>query len=262
MKLHRTLAIWLIASAASQALTEAEITATALLGKTLTFQAANGSGLLPTSGSWTGTFEPTPNRDFTITNQGGTVSNHASHFTAITSSKPTVFSLTSIYQNSGTATLSLSLSGTQGSYTLSSSYNGGSTPVTATQGGTFTVSTPVVKVPEIQIKEGTTHLVDGTAKSVFGTVKVGKASAAKTFKITNKGKAALKNLKITASGINKADFVITKPGATSLAAGKSTTFSVTFKPSAKDVRKASIKIASNDADENPFNIRLSGVGAK
>lgn len=52
------------------------------------------------------------------------------------------------------------------------------------------------------------------------------------------------------------------PGAVSLAPGASTTFKVTFKPTAAGTRKAAIHIESNDADENPFDIKLGGEGVK
>jgi hypothetical protein len=48
--------------------------------------------------------------------------------------------------------------------------------------------------------------------------------------------------------------------ATTLASGNSTTFTVTFTPTAGSGRTAQLSIASNDADENPFLINLSGFG--
>lgn len=258
------IAVLFAAVATSHALTETEITATALVGKTLTFQANNGTGLLPASGTWTGKFETNANRDFSITNQGGIVSDYSSRFTAIGAGGPTIFSLTSIYQNSGTTTLTLTLSGTQGLYTLSCFFfdtSGGTpTPITATQGGTFTIAGAVVKSPEIEVREDGVNLADGTAKSDFGSVKTGKKSSAKTYKITNKGKASLKNIKVTAGGAHPGDFLITKPGATSLAPGKSTAFTVTFKPAGKGTRNAALRIASNDGNENPFDVKLTGTG--
>lgn len=260
------IATLLAATCVSRALTDAEITSSALLGKTLTFQAASGTGLLPTSGSWTGKFVNNAGRDFIITNLGGTVSNHTSAYTAITAGKPTIFTIGSVYEDSGQATLTLSLSGSQGLYTMSCVFVDASvvppTIVTATQGGSFTIDSAPLGTPEIEVKEGSRNLVDGKAKSDFGTVKVGKKSKAVTYRITNKGKAVLKNLKIAATGPNKGDFAMTKPGASTLAAGKSTTFTITFKPTGKGTRNATIKIASNDANENPFDIQCSGLGTK
>ena len=47
---------------------------------------------------------------------------------------------------------------------------------------------------------------------------------------------------------------------TTVAPGGSTTFTVTFTPSASGTRNATLHIASNDADENPFDVALSGNG--
>jgi hypothetical protein len=46
-----------------------------------------------------------------------------------------------------------------------------------------------------------------------------------------------------------------------LAGGGTATFKVTFKPTKKGTRSAAIHIDSNDADENPFDITLTGIGA-
>lgn len=120
----------------------------------------------------------------------------------------------------------------------------------------------VAAKPEIVVEQPKgSGLADGKAKRSFGTVKVGKAGGARTFTIRNAGFANLKNLAITKNGANAADFVVTAPGKSTLAPGAATTFKVTFKPKAKGARAAAIHIKSNDADENPFDIKLSGEGS-
>ena len=263
--LHLALAAALVTQAI--ALTVDEITPAALLDKTITFTADSGTGLLPASGTWTGKCESSPAGRFTISNTGGgIVQSQATTFTAISSSGTTLITLGSAYANSGNTALSLSITGDQGVYILSCvrvEMNGGNPVVTsATQGGTFALAAPVVSRPEIAVKESLANLTDGKAKTSFGTVKVGKKSSAKTYKITNSGKAILTGVKITASGANKSDFILTKPGASSLAPGASTTFKISFTPAKRGNRNAAIKIASNDADENPFDIKLAGLGKK
>ena len=103
--------------------------------------------------------------------------------------------------------------------------------------------------------------MDGTAKKSFGTVKVGKAGTAKIFTIKNTGTANLTGLAITKDGKQKAEFIVGPLAKTSLAAGASASFKVTFKPTAKGTRSAAIHIKSNDANENPFDIKLTGAGA-
>ena len=76
----------------------------------------------------------------------------------------------------------------------------------------------------------------------------------------NTGTAELTGLALSKSGTHSADFTLGSLGAASLAPGTSTTFSVTFTPGAVGTRTAAIHIASNDSNENPFDINLTGTG--
>lgn len=117
--------------------------------------------------------------------------------------------------------------------------------------------------PEIAVQQPKgSNLTDGTAKKNFGTVKIGEKSAVKTFTIKNLGTAKLTGLAITKNGNQAKDFIVTGPAKSILAAGTSTTFNVTFKPNSKGTRNAAIHIKSNDANENPFDIKLTGLGVK
>ena len=126
-----------------------------------------------------------------------------------------------------------------------------------------TINVVVPKAPEIVVQQPKgTGLTDGAVKKSFGTVKAGKSGAAKVFTIKNTGTAKLTGLEITRNGANAKDFVVEQPAKSSLAPGASTTFEVTFKPKATGTRNAAIHIKNNDADENPFDIKLTGHGAK
>ena len=103
-------------------------------------------------------------------------------------------------------------------------------------------------------------LVDGTATVAFGAVNVSGAPLIKMFTIRNIGATDLTGLVITKNGTNSADFTVGALGATTLAGGTNTTFTVSFDPSAAGARTAAIHIASNDANENPFDITLTGTG--
>jgi hypothetical protein len=117
--------------------------------------------------------------------------------------------------------------------------------------------------PEIAVQQPVgSELADGKSKRSFGTVKVGKAGKAKAFTIKNTGTANLTGLKIARKGTHAKDFIVTAPLKTTLAPGASTTFKVTFKPTAAGTRKAAIQIKNNDANENPFDIILTGKAAK
>lgn len=76
----------------------------------------------------------------------------------------------------------------------------------------------------------------------------------------SKRSSNLTGLAITKTGTQKGDFSVSALGKTSLISGAITTFKVTFKPSAAGTRNAVIHISSNDANENPFDITLSGMG--
>ncbi|MBN8459767.1 MAG: VCBS repeat-containing protein [Verrucomicrobia bacterium] len=118
---------------------------------------------------------------------------------------------------------------------------------------------PLGSVPEITVEQPAgTNLTDGGLKD-FGSLSVG-ASSSLTFTVKNTGSATLTGLALTKNGTHDADFVLGTPGATTLAAGGSTTFTVAFSPTVIGTRTAAIHIASNDADENPFGIMLTGTG--
>jgi len=65
---------------------------------------------------------------------------------------------------------------------------------------------------------------------------------------------------IAVGGTNAADFTVTANATTPVAASGNTTFQVTFDPSASGLRTATISIANDDSDENPYNFSIQGTG--
>lgn len=123
------------------------------------------------------------------------------------------------------------------------------------------VWTPVIPpAPEIVVEQPAgSNIADGGSKN-FGSVTVG-SNAPLTFTIKNTGNADLTGLTITKSGANPDDFMVTSsPSAPVSGPSGSTTFIVQFSPTATGARSAALAIASNDADEHPFNINLTGTG--
>ena len=115
--------------------------------------------------------------------------------------------------------------------------------------------------PEIAVEQPVgSDLTDGGATVDFGSVNTGSSSSAFTFTIRNTGTASLTGLALSKTGTHNADYTLGSLGATSLAPGASTTFTATFTPGAAGTRTAAIQIASNDANENPFDINLAGNG--
>jgi hypothetical protein len=119
--------------------------------------------------------------------------------------------------------------------------------------------------PEMAVFKGAVtdpELTDNTGTQDFGSVNVGSSSAAQTFTIRNDGTADLTGIAVTKAVTgNPGDFTLNTTGTlTTLAPNATTTFTVTFSPAASGARSAVINIASNDADENPFEINVGGTG--
>lgn len=114
-------------------------------------------------------------------------------------------------------------------------------------------------VPEIVIEQPLgSGLLDGASTVDFNASAEG-AGLSRTFVIRNTGDADLTGLSVTKDGRDAADFTIGSLGATSLVPGGSTTFTVTYQPPAAGLRTAALHIASNDGDENPFDVILTGA---
>ncbi|MEI6674471.1 MAG: choice-of-anchor D domain-containing protein [Verrucomicrobiota bacterium] len=116
-------------------------------------------------------------------------------------------------------------------------------------------------VPEIAVEDALgANLTDNAATIDLGSVNRGSTSNAYTFTVKNLGTADLTGLAVTKAGTNPGDFTVGALGATTLAPGASTSFIVNFSPAATGTRSAAIDITSSDADENPFDINLTGTG--
>jgi hypothetical protein len=138
------------------------------------------------------------------------------------------------------------------------------TVVTAQDGTTtrtYTLTVTRSGGPEIAVEqpEGT-DLVDGAASRSFGSVAVG-ANRSLTFIIKNTGTANLTGLGITFDGPDAAMFSVTSsPVAPVSGPSGSTAFTVRFAPAGSGAKTAALHIASNDSDESPFDITLTGTG--
>lgn len=114
-------------------------------------------------------------------------------------------------------------------------------------------------VPEIAVEQPTSvGLTDGFSTIDYGNTLVAQNSPL-TFRIRNVGTGTLRNLTTSTVGANAAEFSATAPSSTTLSPGQSTTVVVTFSPAALGVRTASLRIGSNDSDENPFDVNLTGT---
>jgi hypothetical protein len=74
------------------------------------------------------------------------------------------------------------------------------------------------------------------------------------------GNAKITGLKVTSNGPHAKDFIMEPPSKTTLDPGKSITFKIRFKPTAKGVRKASFHINGRIPKADPFDINVTGQG--
>ena len=114
--------------------------------------------------------------------------------------------------------------------------------------------------PEIAIEQPVnTNLIDGSASIDCGIFTQGSSGSAVTVTIRSLGTIPLLGLSLTKDGANSSDFTLsTIPSA--LEDNTSTTFTITFTPSGTGTRSAVLHLASNDANESPFDITLTGTG--
>jgi autotransporter-associated beta strand protein len=99
---------------------------------------------------------------------------------------------------------------------------------------------------------------DGTD---FGTLDLTSSGVSKTFTITNAGSGTLNLSSLSIGGTHAADFTVTASPASSLSGNTKTTFTVRFLPGATGTRQATVTIASDDPDENPYTFAIQGTGS-
>lgn len=116
--------------------------------------------------------------------------------------------------------------------------------------------------PEIAVEQpAPMNLITGSAVINFGSQTVGTTSIPKVFTIKNVGEAPLTLESIQMFVGDTGDYTINTTGtAMVIPVNGSTTFSVTFTPSGATNKNATLIIESDDADEDPFEINLTGLG--
>ena len=134
----------------------------------------------------------------------------------------------------------------------------------------FNLTNTAAPSPEIDVSGNGTSIASGDTSPVisddtdFGTLDIAGATNANTFTVTNTGNAVL-NLtgtpRVSIGGTNAADFTLTVDAAASVSSGGGTSqFTITFDPSAVGLRTATVSIANNDGNENPYTFDIQGTG--
>ncbi len=134
-----------------------------------------------------------------------------------------------------------------------------------TRTGTLTINDNAGGSPQTVSLTGTATSAGGPVVSLstsslsFGSQPLGATSAPQNFTLTNTGSSPLSITGIGTTGSNPGDFVQTNDCGTSVAAGASCTFTVTFTPTASGNRSATLNIFDN-AGGSPQHVSLAGTG--
>lgn len=196
-------------------------------------------------------------KTFTIRNDGSGTLNLTS---LDANSMPTGFTLTSnlsslALTNGQTSTFTVRLdAGSAGSFSgqiLVVSDDANENPFHINVLGAVTAS------PEISLTDSGGSLSDGGFLS-FGTTTVG-AAVTKTITVTNDGNATLNLTSLNPNSMPAGFTLVSNLGSTSLAPGASTTFEVRLDATAAGNFSGSISLVNNDANENPFDVTISGT---
>jgi PKD repeat protein len=135
----------------------------------------------------------------------------------------------------------------------------------------FSIQGTGTATPEMDVQGKGVSITDGdnspstSDDTDFGSTDIATGTVDHTFTIRNTGTAALSltgNPKVAVTGTHASDFSVTLQPTSPVASGGGTkTFVVRFDPSAVGLRTATISIANDDADENPYNFSIQGTGS-
>jgi hypothetical protein len=142
----------------------------------------------------------------------------------------------------------------QGNLTVASNRSSGS-PFLKLEG--TGVSGPIISVEQ----PVGSRLVSGTSKRSLGTSKVGQRGLSRFFTLRNPCSEDLTGLSVSVEGAHSKDFTVTTPLRKTLRARQTVLVKVTFKPSAKGLRNARLKVDAGSAGSPPFTVNLSGMGS-
>ncbi len=118
----------------------------------------------------------------------------------------------------------------------------------------------LIVLPDIGVLVDGTNLVDAVSSVSFGTIQLGQTNPALTFTVTNAGQKDLSLGPVSLTGGAAGDYLLdTSSLVTRVAPGASTALSVAFRPTGDGLRDATLRIASDDPDESPFDIALTGT---
>lgn len=132
------------------------------------------------------------------------------------------------------------------------------------------IGTAVTPFAEINVTGNANTIAPANVPSaldntLFGPQPIATTSAAKVFAIQSLGNIPLllsgATPFVTLGGANPGDFAISAAPLSSINAGASSNFSITFTPTSAGTRTATVTITSNDTDEGSYTFNIRGNGA-
>jgi N-acetylneuraminic acid mutarotase len=113
--------------------------------------------------------------------------------------------------------------------------------------------------PEISILQNSTAIADNTGSYNFGSQGLN-ASTPVIFTIQNRGDRELKLSSSPRVTLTGAAYTLVSDAPGSIPPGDSATFTVSFNPQTCGTLNGSVSIVNDDANENPYNFSLTGIG--
>ena len=114
--------------------------------------------------------------------------------------------------------------------------------------------------PDIALEAPTgTPMTNGNGALAYGSIAPSQTQYL-NFTIRNTGSADLTTITASIVGSDSGQFLLVYMPPSTLAPGTSAPFTIRFSPSSIGSKSATLSIASNDPDENPFTVSLTGTG--
>jgi hypothetical protein len=248
---------------------EFEVTATAIQPGEPIMELSRGATGIPSGGSTDyGAVTVGDSMDvvFTITNSG-TLDLHldGTPYVSLSSNPTGQFTVISqppsgtVAANGGTTTFSVRFAPTASgskSATVSIANDSVTNPYTFIITGTG-------GLPEINVKQGSTSIPSPTGTYSFGSTLIN-TNVDRVFTIENLGNGTLNltgNPKVAISGTHDSLFTVTaQPPVSQITPAGSTTFTIRFRPTSPGATTATVTVANDDSNENPYTFTINGTG--
>ena len=111
------------------------------------------------------------------------------------------------------------------------------------------------------MKQGTTSIPSGTGSYSFSTTAPGSSSGDVSFTIENTGSLDLTLSSVSLSSGDTGQFTLTDNTTSPVTPTNSTSFDISFDPTAEGSYSATVSIDNNDADENPYTFTINGTSS-